>query len=222
MALPLFPAAQLPGITYPVGYTLAWDTVKHDAISGKRIRFGNWTYPIHKYNLPISTLRTDASLEEWQTLVGFINSVQGAAQLWAYDDPNDDTVANQEFGVGDGTTTAFQLVRSLGGFVEPIFLVDQFPVINVAGSPTLAYTLSAAGLVTFNSAPTLDAALSWTGTYKWPCRFDDDTTDMSQFVFNMFEAKSLKFSSEKLDTLTGGSSPQGGTQVFIPTVLTGI
>ena len=208
MTLPVFPSVtELPGITYPVGYTLQWDTVKHDAISGKRVRYPNWTYPIHKYNLPISTLRTDAAIEEWQTLIGFINSVQGAAQLWAYEDPNDDSVTDQEFGVGDGTTTAFQLVRSLGGFTEPVFLVDQFPTIMVAGTPTVGYTLSAGGLITFNSAPASSAALTWSGTYKWGCRFDDDTTDMSQFVFNIFEAKALKFSTEKLDTVTGGVSP---------------
>jgi|SRR5581483_9043025 len=196
MALQLFPS--LPLIAFPVKYTLQWDTVKHDAISGKRIRFPNWTFPIHKYDVPIEGLRTDATLLEWQELVGFINLVQGAAQLWAYNDPNDNAVTNQGFGEGDGTTTAFQLVRAMGGFAEPVFLINGTPTIKVAGTTTTALSVSAYGVVTFNTPPANGAALTWSGSFYWPCRFDDDTTDMSQFVFNIFEAKSLKFSTEKL------------------------
>jgi hypothetical protein len=204
VALPVFPS--LPGITYPVKYTVQWDTVKHDALSGKRIRISNWTYPIHKYDMPLSFLRRDSvygsTEDEFAVLIDFINSVQGAAQLWAYNDPNDNSVSNQDFGQGNGTTTSFQLVRSLGGFTEPVFIINGTPSITVAGTPTSSFTVSTYGVVTFNSAPASGAALVWVGgnnpDYYWPVRFDDDTTDLSNFVQNLFDCKSLKFSSEKL------------------------
>jgi hypothetical protein len=40
--------------------------------------------------------------------------------------------------------------------------------------------------------------LTWSGTYYWPCRFDDDTTELSKFLVNIYECKALKFSTEKL------------------------
>jgi uncharacterized protein (TIGR02217 family) len=196
MTVPVFPS--LPGIAYPVKRTVQWSTVKGDALSGKRTRFALWTYPVYWYDLPFNFLRSDALTLEWQTLEGFINGVQGAYGLFAYSDPNDNAVTNQQFGQGDGVTTTFQLVRSLGGFTIPVFLINGTPTISVAGVVTASASISAYGVVTFASAPANGAALTWTGGYYMPCRFDDDTTDMSQFMRTIWELKSLKFSTEKL------------------------
>lgn len=197
---PVFPA--LPGLAWPVTRSKVWNTVKHDAISGKRVRFGNWTYPQYKYQLGLNFLRSASAFAEWQTLEGFIDSVQGAAQLWGYSDPNDNAVSNQGFGTGDGTTTSFQLVRALGGFAAPVFLLNGTPTITVGGTPTSAFTVSAYGVVTFNSAPAADAALVWVGgnnpDFYQPCRFDDDTTDIENFMSQLLRAKKLAFTTEKL------------------------
>jgi uncharacterized protein (TIGR02217 family) len=201
MALPVFPT--LPGLMFPMKRKSVWSTVKQDALSGKRTRYPLWTYPLYQWEISFDFLRTAAAFLEWQTLEGFIKSVQGAAQLFAYLDPNDSVATAQGFGAGDGVTTSFQLVRALGGFAEPVFLpvlsgglVTQ---ITVAGTPTTAYTVSPYGVVTFTSAPANGAALAWTGTFYFGCRFDDDATDFSNFMSGLFELKSpLKFSSEKL------------------------
>jgi hypothetical protein len=90
------------------------------------------------------------------------------------------------------------LVRALGGFAEPVFLLNGNPTIDVAGTPTTAFTVDAYGRVTFTTAPASGALLTWSGAFYWPVRFDDDTTEFSQFVFNLYEVKALKFTSEKL------------------------
>jgi hypothetical protein len=196
VAIPVF--APPIGLSWPVPRSVIWDTVKHDAISGKRIRFPNWTYPTYKYEMPINLLRLAAAYQEWQTLEGFINAVQGAAQLWAYNDPNDNAVSNQVFGVGDGNTVAFQLVRGFGGFAAPVFLINGTPAITVAGTLTSSFTVSAYGVVTFAAAPAAAAALAWTGSFYFPCRFDDDTSVFENFMSGLARIKSLKFSTEKL------------------------
>jgi hypothetical protein len=196
MAVPVFPS--LPGITYPAKRSPVWSTVKQDALSGKRVRYPLYTYPIYQYELPISFLRSDSNNLEWQTLAGFINSVQGPAQLWAYSDPNDSAVTLQGFGQGDGTTGAFQLVRTLGGFTEPVFLINGTPTIYVAGTPTVPASISAYGVVNFSSPPANGASLQWTGNFYWPCRFDDDAADFEQMMKLIWNLKALKFSSEKL------------------------
>jgi uncharacterized protein (TIGR02217 family) len=208
MALQTFPT--FPGLTLPVKKSMRWDTVKQDALSGRRTRVPLWTYPLSDYELTFSFFRGDTTFAEYQTMLGFIAAVQGAAQLFQYDDPTDDAVTNQPFGAGDGATTAFQLVRSIGGQTAPVFLAKLaaglVTQITVGGVPTTNYTVSAYGVVTFGFTPTVGASIQWTGGYYQPCRFDDDVTMFEQFSIvsnynqpgGMFELKTLKMSSEKL------------------------
>lgn len=197
MALPVFPT--LPGITFPVKRSPQWAGTKHDSLSGKRVRTSYYSYPIYLYEVAFNFLRTNATLLEWQTLAGFINQVNGGASPFLYADTNDNTATAQTFGTGDGTTTTFQLTRTLGSFTEPVFAPDSpIPTVAINGTPTAAYTVSSTGSIVFNSAPANGAALTWTGTFKWVCRFDDDHFEFENFAASLFELKSLKFSSEKL------------------------
>ena len=200
MMVPVLPS--LPGMTYPGNHRkTAWNTIKHESLSGKRTRYPLYTYPIWKFDLPLNFLRSDSVNAELQSLAGFVNSVLGAATLWAYNDVNtpDNAVTSQAFGTGDGATLGpFQLVRTFGGFTEPVFLTNGTPNIYVNGVLTAPASISAYGAVTFASAPALGAALTWTGAFYWPCRFDDDEMDYEQMMQLIWTTKSLKFSSEKL------------------------
>ena len=143
MAPPVFPS--LPGITFPVKRSAKWSGLQQDALSGKRVRTSFMTYPIYLFELQFNFLRSAAAYLEWQQLAGFINSMYGGTGLFLFDDPNDDTAIAQSFGAGDGVTTTFQLVRTLGGFTEPVYFPNVITDIKVAGAPTSAYTLSATG-----------------------------------------------------------------------------
>jgi hypothetical protein len=196
---PVFPS--LPGITYPVKRGLTWSGVKNDALSGKRVRFSLFSYPTRSFEVPFSFLRSDNVNAEWQQLEGFINSLNGTTNLFGFTDPDDNTIANQEFAVGDGTTLGpFQLVRALGGFVEPVFLLNGNPTIKVAGTLNTNWVVDAYGRVSFTAgnAPASSAALTWSGSYYVPCRLDEDVTDFSKFLSQIYELKKLSFSSEKL------------------------
>lgn len=193
----------LPGLGFPIIRRQRWNALKSDALSGKRVRYSTYSYPLYDYELPFSLLRDGASFLEIQILMGFINTVNGSAELWQYSDPNDNTATAQAFGAGDGASTNFQLVRTLGGFTEPVFLVNAITNIKISGTPTAAYTVSSYGVITFNSPPALAAPLSWNGTFFWPCRFSDDAYEFSQFgkdknMGALWEQKKLAFSTEKL------------------------
>lgn len=200
MALAVFPTLT-QSVGFPVKRMPEWDTVKADALSGKRTRTSNRSYPIYRYELVFKVLRTAAAYLEWQTLQGFINQQLGGAGLWLYDDVNDDTAAAQTFGTGDGASTAFQLVRTLGGFGEPVFSPNVITDIKVNGvTKTLGvdYTVGSYGVITFATAPAGGAVLSWDGTYYWACRFDDDQFAFEGSYSGIMNLKSLKFSTEKL------------------------
>ena len=52
--------------------------------------------------------------------MGFFLQLQGQFGTFLYTDPDDNAVAGQAFATGDGTTTSFTMMRSLGGFLEPV------------------------------------------------------------------------------------------------------
>lgn len=201
MTILTFPV--LAGVTWPVGRTAIWSTDLHPTVSGRNTTLQYFSYPKYKYELSFDVLRSDSVNLEWQTLLTFYNRVGGDAQLFQFNDVDDTSVTDQALGTGDGTTTAFQLVRTMTGtggntFVEPVWLPIGTPVVKINGTPTVLFTLGATGLITFNSAPANGAALTWTGTYNWPCRFDDGSADFQKFMTNFWELKKISFTTEKL------------------------
>jgi hypothetical protein len=198
MPLPVFPS--LPGIAWPVTRRAVWDTVKDEALSRKRTRYANRSYPTYQYEAKFNVLRTAQAFAEWQTLQGFLNGLTGGVGLFLYDDPNDDTATAQNFGAGDGASTQFQLTRTLGGFTEPVFFPNVIADIKVSGvTKTLGvdYTIGNYGIITFAAPPNAAAPLTWDGTFFWGCRIDDDVVDFSNFASGFVSVKSLHWSTEK-------------------------
>lgn len=200
MALLTFPS--LIGVTYPARRSPNQNTDTQRTVTGKRTALANFSYPFWSYELSYDVLRSDITNKEWQTLLAFYNSVYGPANVWRFTDPDDGTVTAQSFGTGDAVTTAFQLVRTMTGtgvaFTEPVWAPRGTPTILVNATPTVAFTLSTTGLVTFNAAPANGAALTWTGNYDWLCRFDGDKIDLDKFAYAFWELKKIDFSTEKL------------------------
>lgn len=194
--LPLFPA--LPGVTWPVKRTQIFDTIVQTAVSGKETTLPKRITPRWRWELPFDMLRSDATKLELQTLSGFYASRFGRAYAFGYVDAEDRVATNQPLGAGDGVRTVFQLVRAFGGFTEPVFLPVDLPVVMVAGKALVLgadYTLSVGGLIIFVKAPAAGAAVTWTGTFAWMCRFDDDEINFSNFMKGFWSVEKLSFTS---------------------------
>lgn len=198
----LFPA--LPGLTYPVKKTPNWNTDVQRSISGRVTTLPRWSYPIYSIEVGYEFLRTDSPWREYQDLVAFFNLAQGQANVFRFNDPDDNTATAQGIGAGDGTTVAFQLVRAIGGSLyswsDPVFwptaaAIYLDGVLQVLGTD---YTMTDTGLVTFTTPPSNGLPVTWTGTFDWLCRFADDSSTFEQFAYNLFENKKLLFSTEKL------------------------
>jgi hypothetical protein len=121
-----------------------------------------------------------------------------------------DTTAlrNGFFAVGDGVTRSFPLWRStsaLGpGVVTPCELIQYVPFSpGIYSNGTLvspsAYTLSSfPAQVTFASAPANGAVLAWDGSYSYLCRFAEEVFDAEEFMYQLWELKSLKLETINL------------------------
>lgn len=203
MSNAVFPT--LAGLSWDVAKTPIWRTAIQSAVSGKELRASLMSYPLWKFSLSYEVLRADSASQELQTLLGFFLGRQGQFDSFLYTDPVDNSVTGQNFGTGDGTTTAFQLVRTYGAggftFTEPVQNVNGTPSIYVAGVLKTAgtdYTIGSTGIVTFTSAPANGAALTWTGNYYFRCRFLQDSADFNQFMYLLFDLQKLEFQSVKL------------------------
>lgn len=189
-----------PGLTFPIKRRPLWSTFTSTAVSGMENPVQLQSYPRYQHELPFSALRS--SLAERQYVEMFYNIAGARARAWLFDNVDDNTAVDQSLGTGDGVTRQFALRRTLvvAGlqFYEPIFAVQTPIVIKVGGAVTTSFTLGSRGLVTFTSAPGLNATITWSGKYYWVCRFDDDSLDFSKFNSDMWELGKLSFTSLKL------------------------
>lgn len=193
----VFPS--LPGLKWNIKRANLWKTLKQESVSGKEMSVALMTYPNRRYSLAYEVLRAGAEAE-LQTLEGFFNARQGSHDTFLYSDPDDNAVTDQSFGTGDGSTTVFYLARTRGGFTEPVQALNGAPTIKVAGATKAApadYSISATGVVTFTSAPANGAALTWTGSYYWRCKFLQDMAEFDQFLQDLWQLQRLEFRTVK-------------------------
>ena len=193
----------LPGLDIALSRDIGnFSTVTQESVTGKKTFFPTITQPRYTYTLDVNALwagaiDTGMGAASLQALVGFYNQCYGSALSFQFTDPDDGAVSAQPFGTGDGATTAFQLVRGLGGFVESVYAPTGTPQIYVGGVLKTAgtdYTINAqSGVVTFATAPASGAALTWTGTFNWWCNWVDDKITVSRILSGIYEAKKLSF-----------------------------
>jgi len=191
MTLPTFPV--LSGGFLPKRSPL-WSTQKLPASGGMESRIPLWTMPKWRYEFDLEFLLNAISAAEFDALEGLYNSVNGAAGVFGYTDPEDCTASAQTFGVGDGASVLFQLQRALGGFSEPVFLPVGTPSITVNGVAT-ACTVTPTGTVAFTTPPATGAVLRWSGSFMWACQFDDDAIPFGKLYGGIWGAKAVKFTT---------------------------
>jgi len=138
------------------------------------------------------------SYDELRTLAGFFLQQQGALQPFLFDDPTDDIAAAQPLGTGDSSRTAFQLLRHMGGFAEPITAPNTVSAIYFDGILQSAanYTVDAAtGFVTFATPPPAGQLVTADFTYWLRVRFADDTAEFENFMLQLWQARQIKLRS---------------------------
>lgn len=203
MVFPAFPTpAYLPGTAYPERHAPEFVTARYVSLSGKRTEAPKSPFPRWNWSIPFAALRSgdygNGTYQELETLVGFFNARKADGQCFAYQDPEDHTATDQPFGLGDGTTTIFQLYRAFGGFTEPVYVPDitDVQLDAVVVNPS-SYTVGDTGAITFDVAPGNGEQLTWNGEFSFLCRFDADTLDLQRFMKGLSQTgDALKFSSE--------------------------
>jgi uncharacterized protein (TIGR02217 family) len=206
MSIAVFPS--LAGLGWSVARSELWKTRTQEAISGKETRIADWSYPRHQWALTFDFLRqgnlSGTLYAEFAALAGFFNLRQGGFDSFLYADPDDSAVTGQAIGTGDGATTSFQLVRSFGGFVEPIFAPNAVSrvalngVTQSAGSYAVnGWGAASPGTLVFTTAPGAGVAIAADFSFYFPCRFAADQLDFEKFMAALYQLKKIEFISLK-------------------------
>lgn len=183
------------GLSWDIGRIPNFSTTIHMAASGRESRLSMMTYPTWTFSMKYEVLRSSAAYLELQTLCGFFLSRQGSFDSFLFTDPDDNSVTDQSFGTGDALTNKFQLLRSWGGYIEPVMNVNAITNIKVNGvtiAPTTGYTIDSAGMVTFVTTPASGATITWTGSYYYRVRFKQDAAEFNKMMRDLWELKKLE------------------------------
>lgn len=186
---------ELPGQTWPRMKAPRFKTDVQTSSSMRTWRVGRALYPTYMIKISYSYL-SQAHLD---LMMGFFKARRGRLDSFLFDDRDDQLVATpQAIGFGNGVNRAFQLVRSLGGFVEPVCgPLNGTPVVRVSGVATTAYTLDDYGLLTFATAPAPAQLVDWTGRYYWRVQFAKDEQSYDEFMRQFWDLKTLELETVK-------------------------
>ncbi len=143
--------------------------------SGREKRNGEWAICRHKYTAPYKNISNDGYLAVKRVFL----ICRGRLHTFLHRDWGDFTATDEPFGIGDGTTTTFQLSKlsDLGGgatYSRIVTKPDTGVAIKVNGVVTAASVSQLDGSVAFSSAPASGAALTWSGEFFVQVRFDMD------------------------------------------------
>ncbi|MHA3980370.1 phage distal tail protein, Rcc01695 family [Halovulum sp. GXIMD14794] len=173
--------------------------------NGAEERSTPWAHSRRRYDAGLGM----RSLDDLGALIAFFEARHGQLFGFRWKDWTDfksckpsGVVAaiDQRFGVGDGATTEFQLAKTYRSgaarYVRPIAKPVEGTVRIAIGGDEKAegqdYVLDyATGLVTFASAPQVDAPLTAGYEYDVPVRFDTDRIEASVASFSAGEIPSV-------------------------------
>lgn len=155
--------------------------------------------------------RHSQSLREWDlsfpagayddvtiaAVIAMYKAARGKLYGFRFKDPIDNSATLQAFGTGDGTTATFQLRKNYtsGGETHQRKITRPVSAIQIYKNDVLqtsGYSVNYdTGLVTFTSIPAAAAALTWSGSFDVPVRFD-----------TALSATALSIKHMHIDTLT--------------------
>lgn len=183
----------LAGLSWDVIWTPGFNTSVQRSVNLSEARTAWSATPVWDVTFTYDLLRDDTAHNELKQLVGFFCARQGSFDSWLYQNPYDFNASNQAIGTGDGTSTTFNLRRTIGEFSDRVSNWAN-AVVYANGVAQNAVTISTAnGQVVFNSPPASGAVLTWTGSYYYRCRFEQDMQEFTQFNRLLWQARTFKF-----------------------------
>jgi uncharacterized protein (TIGR02217 family) len=166
-------------------------TIVAETYGGDEYRNAAWRYARGKWEIPAAWRLQDANQGGGLNNFGWIALRNmfangfgrlGGFRVKIWDDYKDDAGGVLgTTGLAIAATTAYQMFKNYGSgtyqhkILKPVAATIKIYDNAVLKTITADYTLdSTTGIVTFTSQPTIGHALTWTGEFDTPCRFEED------------------------------------------------
>ena len=176
----------LPGLSIAVSKEAEFSTLIQEAVSGRELRISERVYPKWKHTLQYNFMRDYVAFPELTQLGGFWLARTGPADSFLFTDPDDSAVTAYQVGVGNGSNRDFQLLRSFGSFVEPVFNPNTITMlVNGVSQP---FANLGNGLMRMTTAPANTTIVTWTGTYYYRSRFGGDSFSFEKFLHQVWKS----------------------------------
>ncbi len=145
-------ATPLPGLTWSAHKKPMFRTMVNSSVNGKETRTARMQYPIYQFELTFDFLDGRDGKTQLERLMGFFMTQLGSWGSWLFQDWTDYKLQGQQIGVADGGTTGFTVVRTMGGFTDPVGQIDLAPLFSFVpgdvNTTTNVVTVVAHGLET--------------------------------------------------------------------------
>jgi len=183
-----------------------FSTVIQEAVSGQEQRIRVWASCRARYDIGYSVLHSDDPVGSYQAVLALFYAHNGRLRGFRFKDWGDYQASDTKLGVGDSADTTFQLSKIYDPslillntpgtltYTREIYLLATTPTIKVntvTATPVTHYSISATGLVTFVTPPTVGHVLTWSGEFDIPVRFDVDYLPTQMNVNNIAEIGSI-------------------------------
>ena len=155
-------------------------------------------FRLYDIELTYEVLRSDAAYPELQTIAGFFAKMSGEATPFWIAPPGLSAVLGQALGGGDGVTTTFPLLRSVGAYSEPVQGTSGVTAVYLNGvAQSSGWTVSSgyAPAITFAAAPAPGVPVTADFGLLWLCRFAEDVQDLEEFMAMLWTLKTLRLTT---------------------------
>mgnify|MGYP001282554627 CR=1 FL=1 len=224
---PLGSRERLRGVGWSVFKKPEFNTKIAPHVSGHEVRAAFFQYPRYEFNLTYELLKDEINADEsdLKTLMGFFLQRQGSYDEFCFEDPTDYYIEGQAIGVSDGGTVQYNMVRTYGGFTEPVGQVNLDALatfgeadVNVGNNTinidsTSEYT-TGYGPVAFSTAGTLPAGLDATKAY-WVIVVDSQNIRVALSKADALAGTAVDITDDGTGTFTLSNS----TAVYLDGVL---
>jgi hypothetical protein len=164
-------------------------------VSGRETRTQQNANPYFDIELTYEVLRSAAAFAELQAIAGFFTQVSGQDEPFWVEPPGLSAVTNQVIGIGDGLTTVFPLVASIGSYTGPVYGTSAVAAVYLNGVAQQSEWMLTSGYlpaITFTSAPASGAAITADFGILWLCRFAEDVQDFEEFMTMLWTLRTVR------------------------------
>jgi hypothetical protein len=191
-----FPAISTVGFSTHVRPKFSTLIASH--VSGREARAQRFANPFFDIELTYKVLRSAAAYDELQAIAGFFEQMSGADEPFWVAPPGLSATSGQAIGAGDGLTTVFPLVASIGGYSGLVYGTSGVSAVylNDVSQPN-GWSFSSGYLpaVTFASAPGAGVAITADFGILWLCRFSEDVQDFEEFMTMLWALRTLRLTT---------------------------